>query len=243
VIANNLLRSLQPYDFALISPGLREWSAQKGTDLYQPGDTVKYVYFPCRHTLLSLRVVLDDGSAVETAMIGREGACQGIISQGDVPSYVLASVQIGGPFLRIEAAVLEQAKARSRNIQFMFERYAECLLAQVYQSVACNAAHSIEQRTAKWLLATVDRTGDYVVPLTQEQLASMLSVGRSYVTRVIQALRNKQVLDTKRGAIIIRDAEGLKSMACSCNTQVKRHFDAVLAGVYPNGAKGSENVA
>ena len=64
------------------------------------------------------------------------------------------------------------------------------MLAQMFQSTACNAIHSIEQRTAKWIISAMERTdGDNVVPLTHEQLATLLGVGRSYASRVIQTFK------------------------------------------------------
>ncbi len=109
----------------------------------------------------------------------------GIVSQGRLPSYSRAEVLHPGPLLRMDVAQLEGAKLKSLSIRHLFARYADCLMAQVFQSVACNAAHSIEQRTAKWLLPAIGRTSDARLPLTQEQLADMLGVGRSYVSRVI----------------------------------------------------------
>jgi signal transduction histidine kinase len=106
-------------------------------------------------------------------------------------------------------------------------------MAQVFQSVACNAAHSIEQRTARWLLGTVERTGALDVALTQEQLSAMLGVGRSSLSGVIQSLKQDGIVATRRGRIIIQDLNGLRSIACECNTAVGRHFDDVLKGVYP----------
>jgi len=64
------------------------------------------------------------------------------------------------------------------------------MLAQIFQSTACNAIHSIEQRTAKWIISAMERTnGEEAVPLTHEQLATMLGVNRSYASRVIQTFK------------------------------------------------------
>jgi DNA-binding FadR family transcriptional regulator len=116
----------------------------------------------------------------------------------------------------------------------VFARYADCLLAQMFQSTACNAAHSIEQRTAKWIISAMERTnGDNVVPLTHEQLATLLGVGRSYASRVIQIFKAEGVLETRRGSILVRNREALQKRACLCNENVKNHFEEVLRGVYP----------
>ena len=116
----------------------------------------------------------------------------------------------------------------------IFARYADCLLAQIFQSTACNAIHSIEQRTAKWIISAMERTdGDDVVPLTHEQLATLLGVGRSYTSRVIQTFKAEGVLETRRGSILVINRDALRSRACLCNEAVKNHFEEVLRGVYP----------
>ncbi len=231
---NNLLRALRDEDMALLQPFLGEWEATRGTVLYEPGDNVDWVYFPCGSSIISYLVVLEDGQAVETALIGREGAVGGVVSQGRLPAYARAQVQFGGLFLRMRSVDLEQAKLRSLTLRHLFARYADCVMAQVFQSVACNATHSIEQRTAKWLKAAMDRTGDHEVPLRQEQLAEMLGVGRSYISRVIQKLKKRGFLNTQRGRLLVTDRVALEGLACGCNYSVLMHFEDVLSGVYPS---------
>jgi CRP-like cAMP-binding protein len=231
---NNLLSVLHPRDAALLQPHLVPLTLRAGEVLYEPGDQVRSVYFPCDSTLLTFRVVLQDGRAVETALVGREGALAGIVSQGRLPAYSRAEVQSGGPALRMDVAELEAAKMQSLTLRYLFARYADCLMAQVFQSVACNAAHGIEQRAAKWLISAMERTGDARFPLTQEQLAGMLGVGRTYISRVIQSLKQKRLLETHRGGLVVTDIEGLGQLACGCQAAVRRHFDEVLRGVYPD---------
>ncbi len=72
-----------------------------------------------------------------------------------------------------------------------------------------------------------------MIPLTHEQLATLLGVGRSYTSRVIQIFKAEGILDTRRGAILVRNREALESRACACNQSVKSHFEEVLRGVYP----------
>ena len=79
----------------------------------------------------------------------------------------------------------------------------------------------------------MDRTGENLVPLTHDQLAAMLGVGRSYTSRVLQAFRQEGIVTTRRGALIVDDADKLRLRACRCNEAVKEHFDVVLNGVYP----------
>ncbi len=235
---NNLLRRLNAADYALLAPHLTQDDAKPNELLYSPGDDVQTVYFPCGPTLVSYKVPNEDGRDVETILIGREGAVGGIVSQGFLPAYTCIMVKFGGPVGRVGIAKLDAAKANSPSLRHIFARYADCMLAQVFQSTACNAIHSIEQRTAKWIISAMERTdGDNVVPLTHEQLATLLGVGRSYVSRVMQAFKAEGVLETRRGAIMVRNPDALRLRACLCNEAVKNHFEEVLRGVYPDPDK------
>lgn len=233
---SNLLRALRPSDYALIAAHLEPAERQAGDLLYKPRDNVATIYFPCGPSLVSYLVVNADGNDVETVLVGREGAVGGIVSSGHLPAYCRIVVKFGGPFLTLPVSLLEAAKRQSPSLRALFARYADCLLAQILQSTACNAIHSIEQRTAKWIISAMERTGDGIVPLTHEELASMLGVGRSYTSRVIQAFKADGIIETRRGALVVRNRTALGARACRCNESVKEHFDEVLRGVYPDDA-------
>ena len=90
-----------------------------------------------------MAVELTGGRTVEVASIGREGAVGGIVSCGFAPAFSRAVCLVGGPALRIPMTALEQAKSNSGFIGNLFCRFSDYLLAQVMQSVACHAFHSI----------------------------------------------------------------------------------------------------
>ena len=235
---NNLLRRLNSADYALLAPSLTSDEAKAGELLYNPGDNVQTVHFPCGPALVSYMVPNEDGRDVETVLIGREGAVGGIVSQGFLPAYTRITVKFGGPVVHLSVGKLDAAKSTSPSLRNIFARYADCMLAQIFQSTACNAIHSIEQRTAKWIISAMERTdGNNIVPLTHEQLATLLGVGRSYASRVIQTFKAQGVLDTRRGAILVREPDALRRHACLCNEAVKNHFEEVLRGVYPDPEK------
>ena len=229
---NNLLRRLSASDFALIEPHLTHEEAAANELLYNPGDDVEIVHFPCGPSLATYLVSNEDGRDVETILVGREGA--GIVSEGYLPAYTRIVVKFGGPFVRLHVGKLDAAKTKSSTLRNVFARYADCMLAQIFQSTACNAIHSIEQRTAKWIISAMERAeGNDVVPLTHEQLATLLGVGRSYTSRVIQTFKAEGVLETRRGSILVLNREALRMRSCLCNESVKNHFEEVLRGVYP----------
>ena len=237
---NNLLRRLNAGDFALLAPHLAPERTEANELLYNPGDDVDIVHFPCGPSLASYLVPNEDGRDVETILVGREGAVGGIVSLGYLPAYTRIIVKFAGPFVRLPIGKLDAAKTTSISLRNVFARYADCMLAQMFQSTACNAIHSIEQRTAKWIISAMERAdGDNIVPLTHEQLATLLGVGRSYASRVIQTFKAEGVLETRRGSILIRNREALQMRACLCNETVKNHFEEVLRGVYPAAGANS----
>ena len=231
--ANELLRRLSPRDFALISPYLDQIDASADRVLYNPGDRVESVHFPCGTSAAAFVVAIDDDREFDAALIGREGAAGGIVSHGSLPAFSRITVRFPGPFVRLPVARLEAAKGRSRSLAGLFARYADCLLAQILQSTACNARHSIEQRAAKWIIATAERSERDRVPITHEQLGMLLGVGRSYVSRVIQKFRRARLVETRRKAFLVKNVEGLQAKACLCDGVSKRHFDEVMDGLYP----------
>ncbi|HLZ01470.1 MAG TPA: Crp/Fnr family transcriptional regulator [Bradyrhizobium sp.] len=236
---NNLLRRLDRADFGLIEPHLTTIQTDPDDLLYDPGAHVETVYFPCGASLASYLVANEDGRDVETILVGREGAVGGIVSQGRLPAYTRIIVKFGGPLVRLPIGRLDAAKTRSPRLSNIFARYADCMLAQMFQSTACNAIHSIEQRTAKWIISAMERAdGSDAVPLTHEQLATLLGVGRSYTSRVIQTFKTEGIVETRRGAILVRDRDALQKRACLCNEAVKHHFEEVLRGVYPTEEPG-----
>lgn len=231
---NDLIDSLRPAERALLTARLGAWHGGVGKIVHAPGQPVEWACFPLDRAMVSYRVTFDDGREVETALIGREGAVGGIVSRGHLPAFALAVVQFEGSFARLSLNDLEALKAREPRIAALFNRYADCLLAQIFQAGACNASHTIEQRAAKWLIAACDRTGSDDLSLTQDQLAGLLGVGRSYTTRVLGRFRADGIVETRRGRLRVRDRDRLATAACDCDHAVRRHFETVLSGVYPD---------
>jgi len=226
--ANRLLATLPAADLDLLKPWISVLAMPRSKVLFEPGDQVETTYFPCHTTLVSLLIVLEEGREIEAATIGREGAVGGIISSGQKPAFGRAQVQIAGAAYSIPTERLEEAKQRSPRIGDIFSRYSDLLLAQIMQSVACNALHSLEQRCSRWLLATHDRAGADIIHLTQESLSEMLGVQRTSVTAVARQLSEKGIINYRRGKIQIVNRRALEATSCECYRAVEAHFKAVL---------------
>jgi CRP-like cAMP-binding protein len=230
---NRLLASLKPAERAILEPSMATVLLNRGDVLFEPGEDVTQTYFPGPGVVVSLVVTMADGRAVESATIGREGAVGGIVSAGHKPAFSRAAVQIGGTALRMETMALESAKERSSAIRDLFNRYADTLLAQTLQSVACNALHSLDARLCRWLLTTHDRVDSDEIALTQEYLAEMLGVQRTTVSGVARVLQERGLISYSRGRMVILDRAGLEHNACECYGSVQEHFRSILPDTRP----------
>ena len=92
----------------------------------------------------------------------------------------------------------------------------------------------MEKRAANLLRYAVDRIGDQEVPLTQEQMATLLGVTREHVSRFVQKLKTAGVIETRRGGLSVRDAGRLNQFCCDCHDAVWEHYESVIKGVYFN---------
>lgn len=229
---NLLLKTLRAEDRALLAPHLERVTHQRGEILFATGSEVTTIAFPCGQTVATLIIAMRDGRSAETATIGREGAVGGVVSHGYLPASTQAVVQIGGPILRMDAGRFQEAKRRSESLRNLFTRYGDCLLAQVLQSVACNALHPIEARCLRWLLTLQDRIASETLPVTQELLAAMLGVQRTYLTRILRTLQQQGLIEVGRGRITIRDRAKVEAAACECHGVVRHHYETVLGAGY-----------
>jgi CRP-like cAMP-binding protein len=231
---NRLLSTFSRETRALIEPFGEMVDLKSGEVVLTKGEQVQASLFPVGPTMISMTIELSGGRSAEVASIGREGAVGGIVSCGHAPAFSRSEVLVPGSALRVPMEALEDAKNRSPFIANLFCRFSDFLLAEVMQSVVCNAFHSIPERAARWLLHAQDRAGDRI-ELTQEAFAGLLGVQRTTVNAVIQQLASEGLIATGRGNLRITDRAGLKRRSCECHERLQQHYDAVI-GITGKGA-------
>jgi CRP-like cAMP-binding protein len=107
-------------------------------------------------------------------------------------------------------------------------QHAQASLLQASQSAACNTLHTAEQRLARWLLLTRERTGTEILPLTQEHLSIMLGVQRTTITAIAQDLQERGLVSYSRGRIRITDRPGLLGVSCECYEAIEHAADRII---------------
>jgi CRP-like cAMP-binding protein len=228
-IENSLLAAIPQKEYRHLLAWLEPVTLTFGEILYEPGETIRHVYFPC-DSLVSLLTLADGHLALEVGLLGREGMVGFPLVLGHSTSSVRALVQGSGTAMRMAAAHFRKEFRLSPPLQRELYRYIHTLMAQISQTAACNRFHVVETRLARWLLMTHDRVKSDQFRMTQEFLGHMLGVRRVGVTKAAQALQERKLISYSRGNIIVLDRSGLEAAACECYKVVKDMHDGVQAG-------------
>ena len=221
---NHILSELPAEEVSLLL--IESIDLAEGEYIFRAGEPIDRVIFP-ETGVISLIVTMNDGSAVEAAMVGREGALGTSAVAGIGHAINDGLVQVAGKAYSVPLTRFLDVLGRSKDLQIAVARFNAVLLAQAQQAAACNASHSALARVCRWLLELRDRCESDVIPLTQGFLAHMVGVQRTTVTQVASKLQASGAILCRRGRVRILDAAKLESEACECYGRVKLLVDTI----------------
>ena len=226
-VRNHLLASLPAHELAALRPHLERVRLESRAVLFEPGAPICDVYFP-ETAVVSLVSEFEVGGVIEVGTAGCEGMTGLPVFLGEDTATVRAIIQIPGDALRMNATRFARLAAVPGALNKMMLCYTLAFLTQVSQTAACNGAHLVEQRCARWLLMTHDRVEGDELPLTHEFLAFMLGVRRAGVTLAMRALQDAGLVSYSRGHVSITDRTGLEGASCECYRTVRAHSQRLL---------------
>jgi CRP-like cAMP-binding protein len=220
---NRLLLALPSRDLKRLLPDLEHISCQRAQVLMDADSALDHVYFP-DSGVVSVLAVYADGSVIEMATIGREG-CTGVQAIfGAKTSSARLLVQIPGSAAKMSRAAFTRAARSMPSLRNLMYAYVQAFLEQVLVSVACNGAHSLKERLARWLLMMRDRSDDDVLEITQDLLAEMLGVQRPTITNAARELELAGLIERGRRQVTILDRQGLIEASCECYQLVRERM-------------------
>ena len=149
---NRLLALLPPQDLALFASRLQVVEMTQGQVLAEQHRPIERVYFP-HSGIISYVVAMSDGNMIETGMVGRDGVMGGIQVLDEKVSPNRIMVQVPGEASVIDADQMREAVAASIPLRVMLAKHEQFFIAQVQQSVGCNATHLVEPRFCRLVIA------------------------------------------------------------------------------------------
>lgn len=226
---NSLLAGLPPAQERQLLDRAERLTLGSGTVIAEAEWPVEFVVFPLT-AVLSVLSVLSDASAVESAVIGREGMAPLAAFHGVEAVAEQTIAQVPGEVLRISLEHFRSEVDASPELRQALHAFSQALFTFAAQTSACNRKHSVVQRCARWLLVTHDRVPGDEFELTHLFLAHMLGVRRSSVTVAAETLRDAGAIAYSRGRIRIEDREKLFDLACDCYSIIRSTYDRLLDG-------------
>jgi CRP-like cAMP-binding protein len=190
--------------------------------LYEQGDKISHVYFPL-DSVVSALAIMEDGTTLETSMVGREGlvGISAILGSGRAKQWMWVS--INGKAVQLDAKVLDRLFVQNEiALKVLLKCYRD-LITQVSQRCVCNTRHTIMERLCCWLLMIHDRVGDNNLSLTQEMIASRVGARRAGITVAAGLLQEMKAIAYRRGQLHVEDRETLIQTVCECynNLQIQ----------------------
>ena len=227
---NHLLDTLEPADLEALRPHLRRMEVAAGQILIEQDSEIAEVHFPADAQLANL-VRFADGTAIETAVVGREGLSGLAPFMADEPCGWEVAARLPGAVHVIAATVLRARQRASAPLMDRLLRLSSIYQMQAVQHAACNATHKVLPRVARWLLTASDLTPGERIHFTQEELAGLLGAQRTTVNDAAHHLKDRKAISYARGVIRILDRGALEAMACECYAMERGRIEK--AGVLP----------
>jgi len=228
---NRLLLALPSGNLKQIMPELEQIECRRGQVLMDADSPLDHVFFP-DSGVVSVVAVYADGSVIEMATIGREGFASVKSVFGAKSSSSRLLVQIPGSAAKMSRAAFARAMESMPSFRNLMHAYAHAFLEQVMVSVACNGAHSLKQRLARWLLMMRDRSDDDALLITQDLLAEMLGVQRPTITNAARELEHAGLIERGRRQVMILDRQNLIEESCECYQLVRTRVAFHLPKTY-----------
>jgi CRP-like cAMP-binding protein len=228
---NRLLVALPSSDLKRVMAELEHIRCQRGQVLMDADSSLDHVFFP-DSGVISVVAVYANGSVIEMATIGREGCTAIQAFFGAKTSSVRLLVQIPGSATKMSRAAFARAMESVPSFRKLMSAYVHAFLEQVLVSVACNGAHSLKERLARWLLMMRDRSDGDALPITQNLLAEMLGVQRPTITNAARELERTGLIARGRRQVTILDRQGLTKASCECYRLVRTRLAFHLPKTY-----------
>jgi len=191
--------------------------------LYELGDKIDHVYFPLDSVVSSL-AIMEDGTTMETAMVGREGlvGVSAILGTGRSRQWIWAT--ISGSAIQLDAKFLDKLFVQNEDALKILLHCYRTRITQTSQRCVCNTRHSILERLCCWLLMIHDRVGGENLKMTQEMIASRVGARHAGITVAAGMLQDMKAIEYKRGQLHISNRMMIEETVCECYNIIKTEF-------------------
>lgn len=218
---NHLWAAMGPEDKAALRPFLIRRHLPQGDVVTRTGHDVETVYLPTTADVANV-VRFTDGRSGMATNVGREGVTGLAAFLANEPCGWDVEVQVGGDAWALPADRLRARCKESPALLQLLMTLTHNNQVEAAQNAVCNSVHTVTPRLARWLLTIQDRTGRDEFQLTQDDLATTMSVRRTTVNASWQELGRAGGIRARRGVVRIVSREVLEHFTCECYGALRR---------------------
>jgi CRP-like cAMP-binding protein len=214
---NDILDNMPLDEYKRIQPYLKPLTLVKDQVLFESGGVIQHVYFP-ESAAISMWFLLNDDNGIELTTVGRRFMSGAAVIHGPISMYT-AVVSVSGNALKLPADVFLR---EFKQLEYLFRLTIEGVFRYNYHLagiIACNKRHNTQAQVTRWILGTIEASGQNTVRHTQAEIALMLGVRREAITLVMNDFNRRGIISQSRGSFTLLDKQGLERFACNCHWQ------------------------
>jgi CRP-like cAMP-binding protein len=212
---NAILDRLSTGEREELLPQLNVTYEEEGSVLRARDQVIDAVHFPI-DSVFSVVVELAQGHSYEVGVVGRNGAIGAEIAVGARVSSRTVLCQAPGSVAQISSERFRIALDRSPTFLAAVRESLRRQWFDSQQTVACNFAHTLEQRAARWILMTYDQVGHGRFHLRSDFLSIMLGVNTAQVREPLALLEQLGCIHREGNVMTIVSWDMLHEYACEC---------------------------
>lgn len=204
---------------ALLSAALPARAVEKDECLIEAGAKIRSLLILRSGTAYAARTLSDGSRQIVAVFVGEDTLNQGELTFGRslTSVYALTAGVVLPVSLRELYRLIADRPAIGRALWLEAAREAaiqrEWMVGLGRRPAQMRLAHFLCEVCCRWQLRDGSDLDTFEFPLTQSELADVLGLSTVHVNRVLQALRNRGLIELSRSRLMIRNKAGLYEIA------------------------------
>lgn len=212
---NVILDRLAAGERQALLPGLVVGLDEEGNVLQARDQPIEAIHFPI-DTVYSIVAELSPGQMYEVDVIGRASAVGAELALGAQVASRTVLCQVGGRVAQLSHAQFMTVLDRSRTFLMGVRESLRRQWFASQQTVACNFAHTLEQRTARWILLTQDQVDRERFSMRAEFISIMLGITEREIRGPLSVLTKLGCIRYEDEQMTVLSRSALEDFVCEC---------------------------
>lgn len=213
---NNLFQGMQEEDFKNVIHITKEYTVDKYTPIYLPGDPVKNVYF-IKSGKVKISSISEDGKQLTMTILGNQDIFGELALIGQEKQTTIAEAIENTYLCYTKKEDFEELLKKSPVLSLKITKQIGLKLKSIENKIENIVFFDVMTRLISLLLDLSKKYGLHTkdgieidLMLTHEEIGQLIAVNRQTVTTKLNELKKEGIIDIKRTSIVIKDINKLE---------------------------------